>query len=66
MDKQIVAKKLRLLRGDRKREEVAIACGITAQAIAMYESGKRIPSDDIKVKIANFFGTTVQQIFFEI
>ena len=43
MDKQIVAKKLRLLRGDRKREEVAIACGITAQAIAMYESGKRIP-----------------------
>ena len=58
MDKQIVAKKLRLLRGDRKREE--------AQAIAMYESGKRIPSDDIKVKIANFFGTTVQQIFFEI
>lgn len=64
MDKQRIAQKLRGLRGEKSREEVAINCGVTAQAISMYENAMRIPSDDIKVKIADFYKKTVQEIFY--
>ena len=60
-----VGVRLRKLRGDRSREEVAMAVGVTAQAISNYEIGIRTPSDDIKCKLANFFGKTVQEIFFD-
>lgn len=64
MNKQKIAQNLRDLRGNRSREEVAMNCGITAQAISMYENGARVPSDDIKIKLAAFFKKTVQDIFF--
>ena len=64
MDRERIAKKLTELRGNRKREEVALAVGVTAQAIANYETGVRIPNDALKVKIANYYHTTVQEIFF--
>jgi DNA-binding XRE family transcriptional regulator len=64
-DKQTVGERLRELRGERSREEVAIAAGVTAQAITNYEVGIRTPSDDIKCKLANYFGKTVQEIFFD-
>ena len=60
-----VGERLRKLRGDRSREEVAIAIGVTAQAISNYEIGIRTPSDDIKCKLAEFFGVSVQEIFFD-
>lgn len=64
-DKARIGEKLRALRGDKSREEIALAIGVTAQAICNYETGIRIPSDDIKCKLANFFGTSVQDIFFD-
>lgn len=65
INKERIAAKLRILRGDKSREEVAIACGVTAQAIGMYEQGARIPSDDIKLRLAKVYNRTVQEIFFE-
>lgn len=64
MDREKVAKKLLELRGNKKREEVALAVGVTAQAIANYETGLRIPSDTLKVKIADYYNKSVQEIFF--
>ena len=64
MDKVKIAQKLRELRGEKSREDVAINCGVTAQAISMYETGARIPSDDVKIKLARFFNSSVQEIFF--
>lgn len=46
--------------------EVASALGLTRAAISQYESGSRIPADEIKIKIADYFGTTVQDIFYTI
>ena len=57
--------KLKSLRGDRSADEVAKAVGISRSAIGMYETEERIPRDDIKIKLADYFGTTVQAIFFE-
>ena len=53
MNRKAIAKRLILLRGERSREEVAKACGISISALAMYEQGERIPRDDIKIKIAS-------------
>lgn len=64
MDKQKIAEKLRELRGDRPLREVADAIGTTVMAVSLYESGQRIPKDEIKVKIARFYGVTVDSIFY--
>lgn len=64
MDRKAIAERLRELRGAKRREEVALACGVTAQAISMYENGMRIPNDEIKVRLADYYGQTVQSIFY--
>lgn len=56
--------KLKMLRGDRTQEELAEAIGVTKSAWAMYERGERTPRDEIKVKIAEYFGMTVEELFF--
>ena len=59
-----VAERLVAARGDRKREEVAAAVGVSLSAIAMYESGGRVPRDETKIKLADYSHTTVQELFF--
>lgn len=58
------SKRLIAARGNRTREEVAAALGISVSAIAMYETGRRIPRDSIKQKLADYYHLTVQEIFF--
>ena len=60
-----IGRRLIMLRGKRRREDVAKALEISPSAIAMYENGERIPRDEIKVKIAQFYNKTVQEIFFD-
>ena len=59
-----VAERLVRARAGRRREEVAAAVGVSLSAIAMYESGGRIPRDEIKVRLANYYGVSVQELFF--
>ena len=63
MDKTY-SKRLRKLRGKVSRQTVADAIGVTRSAIAMYEQGVRVPRDEIKVKLAKYFNTTVEAIFY--
>ena len=60
-----VAERLIKARGSRRREEVAAAVGVSLSAIAMYENGERVPRDETTVKIADYFGMTVQELFFD-
>ena len=64
MNKKQIGKTLRNLRGKRSREEVAFATGISVSALTMYETGQRIPRDEIKIKLARYFGVSVGTIFF--
>ncbi len=57
-------KKLVELRGEKSQAEVAKSIGIATSTLGMYETEKRIPRDSIKVKLAEYYGTTVQKIFF--
>lgn len=55
---------LRALRGDKTQDEIAKDIGITRSSWAMYEREERIPRDEVKIRIAQYFGKTVQEIFF--
>lgn len=57
--------KLIKLRGTRSRREVAEACGISTSALGMYELEERVPKDENKKALANYYGVTVQEIFFD-
>lgn len=59
-----IAERLRALRGDKSRTEVAEACGISISALTMYEIGERVPRDEVKTRLAKLYGKTVEEIFF--
>jgi len=65
MDRKYIADTLRRLRGNRTQDEVAAAIGISKSALSMYEKGERIPRDEIKKKLADYYGRSVQFIFFK-
>lgn len=66
MDRIKIAETLRRLRRDRgeTQEELADALGVTASSIGMYETGERIPRDEVKIKMAQHFNLSVGDIFF--
>ncbi len=64
MDNKAIGERLIKLRGNKTREEVAEAVGVTVACIGQYERGERIPQDEIKIKLADYFKRTVQFIFY--
>lgn len=66
MDNKKIGSLLRELRieGGETQRELADGIGVTVMAVSQYESGLRIPRDEIKIKIAAHFGRSVETIFF--
>lgn len=64
MDAAKIGNRLTALRADKKQEEVAKAVGISSSALSMYECGERIPRDEIKIKLAGYYHTTVEALFY--
>ncbi|KPV41991.1 XRE family transcriptional regulator [Alicyclobacillus ferrooxydans] len=52
------------LRGTRSRREVALELGITPQMLGMIERDQRNPSLDLAKRIADYYGVSVEVIFF--
>lgn len=65
MNKIYMAETLRKLRGSRTQEEVAKACNISISALSSYENGERVPRDEVKKVLADYYKRTVQHIFFK-
>lgn len=59
-----IGQTLRALRGRRTQTQVARDLNITSSALSMYESDRRIPRDEVKMRIARYYGQTVDDIFF--
>ena len=59
-----IGEKLRELRGCRTASGVAKDLGISRSALCKYEADERIPKDETKIKIAKYYGKSVQSIFF--
>lgn len=66
LDSDSIAGKLVKLRNEKNvsQTQVAETLGLTKAAISQYETGQRIPSDEIKIKLSNYYGVTVQELFF--
>ena len=66
MDTVQIGKTLKGLREQKgeSAEELSKALNISASAVAMYETGKRVPRDEIKIRIAEHFVVPVESIFF--
>jgi len=65
IDVKVMGEKLKKLRGKKSQTEVAKSLGISTSAVSMYELGMRIPRDEVKIKYADYYGKTVQHIFFK-
>ena len=63
-DRKAIGEKLRNLRGSRSLDEVAKALGVTSMAVSLWERGERAPSDEMKVRISNYYKKSVTSIFF--
>ena len=55
--------KLIALRVNRTQEEVAKALGISVSALSMYEQGNRVPRDEIKIRMAEYYGISLESLF---
>ena len=65
MDKNVtIGEKLRRLRGNKSKAEVALAIGVSESAYTKYERGERNPKDSVKIKIAAYYKKSVGSIFF--
>ena len=65
MDGKAIGRRLRECRGVfRTQAEVANETGISCAAISAYENGSRIPTDPLKIKLADFYGTSVGFLFY--
>ena len=59
-----IGEKLKVLRDNKSQGEIAREIGITKSSWAMYERNERVPRDEIKIRIAEYFKKSVQEIFF--
>lgn len=66
MDKARVVDRLIDLRREygERQADVAEAIGVSISAVGNYESGQRIPTDDVKMKYAKHYGVSVSDIFY--
>lgn len=64
----VIGERLRGLRLERGLTQAKMSkeIGIGESTWRMYELGQRIPSDEIKMKIASYFKKTVDELFFTI
>lgn len=64
LDAKAIGSRLRELRGERSLTEAANAIGISVSALSMYENGERIPRDNIKISISNYYKKPIHKIFY--
>lgn len=60
-----IGQRLVKLRDIRPRTGVAKALGISYSALCNYEKGLRIPPDPVKLRMAAYYHTTVNDLFFD-
>lgn len=64
IDPVVIGARLRKLRGEKTLETMSSETGISRSALNMYELGERTPRDMRKIQLAEYFGVSVESIFF--
>ena len=60
-----IGERLRALRGAETQEQMGARFGVAPSTWGMYERGDRVPRDEIKSRIARYYGKTVDELFFQ-
>lgn len=62
----VIGSKIRTLREklNISRDKFCETVGISQSALSMYETGQRVPRDEIKLKIARCLETSIESLFF--
>jgi putative transcriptional regulator len=65
MEKSELKNQIRVQRAirDVTQEEVAAAVGVTRKTINTIENGKFTPSTTLAIRLARYFGITVEELF---
>lgn len=60
----VLGRRLRLLRESKNiaQKDLADILHISNSTLSQYESGQRVPSDDVKLQFASYFGVTVDYL----
>lgn len=61
---KLMADTLKALRGNKTQLQVAKDLDISLSAYQKYEQGTRVPRDEMKIKIADYYKKPVKSIFF--
>ena len=64
MDISKIRQNLVEARGEKTQTEVAKDLGISVSSLSMYETGERVPRDEVKEQLARYYGKTVGGLFF--
>ena len=66
MNAKEIGNRIRDLREEagQSKRFLAKAIGVSYTSACAYEYGERVPSDDVKIRMARHFGKTVSEIFF--
>lgn len=63
LNKKLIGLRLLELRADKPRNEVAEAVTISVSALQMYETGQRIPRDEIKINLQSIIKNQFKKFF---
>lgn len=60
-----IANRLLNARGARglSRQQLAELCGVSEAAVIAYETGERIPRDEVKISLAKHLGASLDSLF---
>ena len=64
IDVKKMAEKLVELRGEKTQAKVAGDLNISVSALSMYEAGERVPRDQVKIRLADYYNEAIENIFF--
>ena len=66
LDREEIGKRLSSLRKEKGKtqHDIAVELNVSDMAISLYERGERIPRDEIKIKLASYYGKSVESIFY--
>ena len=66
MNASVMGQQLRSLRGSLTVQEMADILHITKSSLVKYERGERVPRDEVKIRIAQYFGVSLESLFFNL
>ena len=64
MDSKKIGERLKKLRGNKTLDTVAADLGVTKMAVSLWERGERVPNDEMKIRIAQYYKRSVAFLFF--